>query len=751
MLKKTLFGLAILLALVLLGLYIVGIGTFGTHEGPGEVLEAARPEAVVESTQNRVSEAADVIGVPRPKQVLFGDLHVHTTFSFDAFMMSLPIQQGEGAHPPADACDFARYCSALDFWSINDHAASISPEAWRETVDSIRRCNDVAGDPDNPDTVAYLGWEWTHVGTTSSNHWGHKNVVLKGLEDVEITKRPIAAASTLRMARQAARFNPIGVGAFLLTAGDSRFHDLTRFFAEREGLEICEDGIASPSLPEDCMEAAETPADLYRKLDEWGVDSIVIPHGTTWGFYTPVRSSWDKQLAGDQHDPKRQTMLEIYSGHGDSDVYRDWRALDLEASGEPVCPEPRDGYLPTCWQAGEIIRGRCLEAGESEAECEDRAVVARKNAALAGQQAHLTVPGATAAEWLDAGQCRDCDQPSFNYRPGGSAQYIMAISNFDDPENPRRFRLAFMGSSDNHFARPGTGYKEIRHGMTESRDRTGLTSSPLASILAADPVEPAPRSVPFDRESSDLQAFALFELERQASFFMTGGLIATHAEGRDRGSIWEAMQRREVYGTSGPRMLLWFDLLNPPGTVGRTLPMGGEIEMGENPIFQVRAVGSFEQSPGCPDYAVSALGTEEIDRVCKGECYNPSNERRPITRIDVIRIQPQQRPGEPVSDLIQDPWKSFECDPDPAGCVATFEDPEYVAGSRDTLYYARAYEAESIAVNAGGVRCEYDADGNCIHTSPCGNDPGDECLSAHEPRAWSSPIFVDWKPPVAID
>ena len=29
---------------------------------------------------------------------------------------------GEGAHPVSDACDYARFCSGLDFWAITDHA-----------------------------------------------------------------------------------------------------------------------------------------------------------------------------------------------------------------------------------------------------------------------------------------------------------------------------------------------------------------------------------------------------------------------------------------------------------------------------------------------------------------------------------------------------------------------------------------------------------------------------------------------------
>ncbi|HYD49982.1 MAG TPA: DUF3604 domain-containing protein, partial [Terriglobales bacterium] len=463
MLKRILLGLLVTVVLVLAAGYVVflglGRGWFGRHQGAGEIMGKAVPAPVLASRDNLAKAAKRARAITSAKQVLFGDLHVHTTFSFDAFFASLPMLQGEGAHPPADACDFARYCSALDFWSINDHAESISPIHWKETVEAIRQCNAVAGDPSNPDLVSFLGWEWTQVGLTPETHYGHKNVILRDLDEEKIPARPIASRG---FANAAIRSGSAEQLSWLALAGrDRRYLDFATYLRDRFAVPDCPDGVNSRDLPIDCHEATATPEELFRKLDEWGVESLVVPHGTTWGFYTPPGSSWDKQLNAKQHDPDRQTLVEIYSGHGNSEEFSNFREVVIDAAGNKSCPEPTANYLPSCWRAGEIIRARCEKAELEAAQCEQRAARARQDYVDAGLQGHLTVPGATIEDWLDAGQCRDCVIPSFNYRPRSSVQYMMALSNFDDPAKPLRFRFGFLASSDNHKARPGTGYKEF--------------------------------------------------------------------------------------------------------------------------------------------------------------------------------------------------------------------------------------------------------------------------------------------------
>jgi hypothetical protein len=716
----------------------------GRHEGPGEVTGSRIPPRVIKTrAAAQARDGAWLAGradVARPeKQILFGDLHVHSTFSADAFMMSLPIFQGEGAHPVADACDFARYCSALDFWSITDHAEGLTPRRWRETKETVRRCNALAGDPENPDLVTFLGWEWTQIGRTAKDHYGHKNVILRDTAEDAVPTRPIHSASfATRAMRQRPPFIVRWAPIFLDWPNRQRYADMLHYQDELRAVPDCPDDVNVHDLPAECLEGAPTPKVLFRKLHEWGFPALVIPHGTTWGIYTPAGSSWEKQLTREQHDPGMQKLVEIYSGHGNSEQYRPWRAADFDQNGNPLCPEPSDGYEPCCWRAGELIRARCDDP--TSAQCEQRVQDARTNYLAAGTAGRFTVPGATVEDWGNCGSCPDCFLPSMDYRPASSVQYMLARTNLEDPADPLRFQFGFIGSSDNHRARPGTGYKEYaRLANTEAsgaRDKTWYDR-----VMRPQP--PAPESLTAEELHARLQPYQQLDFERNASFFMTGGLVAVHSAGRSRQAIWDALERREVYGTSGQRILLWFDLINgPDGDV----PMGGRVEFDGSPRFRVRAAGSFKQAPGCPEAASRGLSPDRIELLCHGECYNPTDERIPITRIEVVRIRRQVSADESVASLIDDPWRSFDCPQGGDGCVVEFSDPEWASLDREVVYYVRAIQAPTPAINAGGLRCEYDADGKCVRVHPCygdyRTDPKDDCLAPAEERAWSSPIYV---------
>ncbi|MGB0920477.1 MAG: DUF3604 domain-containing protein [Alphaproteobacteria bacterium] len=719
--------------LLLGGLALLTTGWFSASPTPGAVTQIVRPN--VETSQ-----------------ILFGDLHVHTTFSPDAFMGSLPIAGGEGAHPPADACDYARFCAALDFWSINDHAEAMSPQMWTDIKQSIRSCNAV-GDPVAPDTVAFTGFEWTQVGKTPETHYGHQNVIFKDDGEQAVATRPIAARGSIASTGQETELHtPIqglgfpaamaASGVLLGMTGDVGFvSDMMRRNADLNGLKGCDADTPWAELPADCFETAADPAELIARLKAQGHSPLIIPHGSTWGAYTPPGTRFDKHLDKGNHVPDQHRLIEVFSGHGNSERFRPFQAAGVDGT----CPAPTGIYTPTCWRAGEIIAERCVAEGLSAEICEARAAQARSYAVAAGAAMHNVVSGAAVADWLDSGQCTDCFLPAFNYRPMNSVQYALAASRFAADGKAQRMRFGLIGSSDNHTGRPGAGFKQSKRvNVTDSRV-FGASGPQAAAIYEKQPITSEPVEVSLT--SGNIGLLEVSEVERGASFFYTGGIVGAHAQSRDRDAIWQALNDRHVFGTSGPRMMLWFDVMNAPQGAA---PMGSHLAMGQAPTFRVKALGAQKQKPGCPAFVEGALGPERAQSLCRGECFNPSDERMAITAIEVVRIRPQAHEGEEIAGLIDDPWKRFDCAGDGTGCEVTFTDDNFTAMGRDALYYVRALQAEEPVMNAGNLRCTYDAEGNCIAVNPCHGDPrtdpADDCTQKAAHRAWSSPIFVDFAP-----
>jgi Protein of unknown function (DUF3604) len=724
-------------------------GAFGTPPQAGKIEGKAVPVKVIANRAEKIKQAASEMNEKENQQILFGDLHVHTTYSTDAFIWSLPMNGGTGPHPIADACDFARYCSALDFWAITDHAESLTPRRWRETKSSMRTCQEISGGGENPDLISFTGFEWTQVGVIPEEHFGHKNVIFKTLDDASIAQRPVAAKG---LPLKALRDNQVAFppGVTLIEGTDfKRYANFNAFVEEVAGVDMCDPNVPSSKLSPECTEVAATPDVLLRKMDEQGLDPLYIPHGTTWGFYTPTGTTWHKALSSKMR-PEDFKLIEVYSGHGNSEEFRDvktpirTRVSETEFVGK--CVPPTGNFTPSCWRAGEIIRARCEKTGADVQECDIRAKKARNDYIQIGNAGHKSVPGVVPADWLDSGQCKDCFLPTFNQRYGTSVQAGLAAQNFDEnPEKPNRSVWGFISSSDNHRARPGTGYKEYQRLL--STESGGPRNKGWKDRFLGEVGEALPHSKSIDpNELLKKVNLNLLEIERNNSFFTTGGLAAVHTKGRTRDEVWQAMQRRETYATSGPRILLWFKLNNAGANGAEEKPMGAEVTMARSPEFSVRAVGAFKQAAGLPDHAKGGISLDRLQKICGGEAYNPTDERHIIDRIEIIRIRPQTSPDQKIIDRIDDPFTVKKCDGNPQGCSFDFSDPDYAGGKSDAIYYARAIQEASPTVNAANLRCEYDAEGQCVKVNPCvgdyTTDASDNCLAPAEHRAWSSPIYL---------
>ena len=706
MIKKIFLSFLLLIAAVLIIAWVTGSAVL-----------VDQPDTPAPVKQARPSSASD-----DGSQIYFGDLHTHTSYSMDAALFDTPMVKNSGYTTPADACDFARYCSGLDFWSINDHAEGLASWQWQATKTAIQQCNAVT-DPAAPDMVSFLGWEWSQgQGGKVESHYGHKNVIFRQSEQHESPSRPIAAGPN-SIWRMIAQSPAIVRGLFWMWQDGllgSDYDTVAHHIQTTGKNDNCGEGDVR-DLPADCYEVVDRPSELYTKLDQWGFDALVIPHGLAWGTTNPINSDFNVQM--DQLNDKYQRLLEVFSGHGNSEVYRKTAVL---SNPEQECPMPVDGYTPCCWQAGTIIEKRCTANGSSD--CKERAGKTRELYVKASGgikqiiNFKAVVPDTTLDDWGQCDQIVDSFQPAHDYQAKQSAQYILSLG-----DNDNRFRPGFIGSSDNHLARPGNSYSE-----SQMMVRTDTKGNFVVSQPVANPSDQPREATIWNGQDTE---------DNADGFYYTGGLVAVHAKAKTQDAIWQALYDRKVYGTSGPRIQLWFDLVTPDG---EEHTMGSQLALNGTPQFKVAARGSLKQNPGCPSYVEGALGADRMASLCLNECQNPSNEAHKIDRLEVVRILPRTRANEKTQDLIQDPWRSFKCNT-AAGetCTASFSDPQFDGLNREAAYYVRAIQEPTEAINGDPFHCDEGDNGECLKTNICMGDLTDkDCLAPTQHRAWSSPIYL---------
>ncbi|MYF12922.1 MAG: DUF3604 domain-containing protein [Gammaproteobacteria bacterium] len=207
-----------------------------------------------------------------------------------------------------------------------------------------------------------------------------------------------------------------------------------------------------------------------------------------------------------------------------------------------------------------------------------------------------------------------------------------------------------------------------------------------------------------------------------------GGLIGIWAEENSRDALFDAMQRRETFATSGPRIRPRFfggwnlapDLCERPDRVAeayaRGVPMGGDLPLGD--------------TEAVPAFLVSAIADSD-------------GEATPLQRLQVVKgwVDDDGQLAQQVFEVAGDPHNGAGVDP--ATCArhgegfaqlcAVWRDPAFESTKR-AVYYLRALENPS---------CRYSA-WQCLAMPP-EQRPAD-CADPQTPiaiqeRAWSSPIW----------
>lgn len=280
-------------------------------------------------------------------------------------------------------------------------------------------------------------------------------------------------------------------------------------------------------------------------------------------------------------------------------------------ANEQVPELPIDYYAATTPEAlWEGLRVQCTEAGTG---CDALAIPHNSNLSaglMFKLEDDLTADAArTRSRWEPLVEVMQHKGDSECLWQPGSADELCAFEQlpFDS------FRGKFVGFTSHGPRREDTVRDALEQGLVRQQTlganpfKLGLiasTDTHLGTPGAVDPKThpghggagaPSPDSLPLELPDD--------------AFFNPGGLAVLWAQENTRESLFAAMRRREVYGTSGPRMVVrLFAAPDLPANLcertdfvatgyARGVPMGGDLPPGGSAVFAVSALRDPERAP----------------------------------------------------------------------------------------------------------------------------------------------------------
>ena len=591
-----------------------------------------RPDLIVSSKAN-LNEADKPPANP-DRNAYFGDLHVHTKYSFDAFAFgtlaspydAYRFAKGEAIKHPAG---FEIQLQApLDFYGVTDHGffMGVSPVAADTSTEfsknAFAKVVHNLNAPDNMDRWSTLD-RMRSFGLARSLAMAIVDGEVSAEEPLAITRN--AWADSINAADE--HNNPGHFTTFVA-------YEYSTAAADNGSLHrnvIFESSDRVPAVPFSRMHSssAEDLWDWMDKLREAGVESLAIPHNSNKSNgHMFELLDWAGDPIDDEYAVKRirnEPLVEITQIKGTSETHpalssRDeWAGFELVSTrgvgmGKPVASKPEGSYVREALRHG-------LE---------------------------LEAQGIT---------------------------------------NP--FAYGFIGSSDTHTAASQTDESNFSSKLgvlspdaqTRGSVPVGFLESLLIGLLPGQSVDEV------DGESY---------LGSQQTEFGASGLAAVWAEENTRESIYAALRRKETFATSGPRIRVrffaGFDLPEdlPQRSDGIAYAYANGVPMGANlaassesaPQFVIWAQADANSAPlqrlqiikGWID-AAGETHEDVIDVACAdGVAVNPETNRCPDNGATVN-----------LSDC------TYRARTGSAELSSTWTDPDFDFSER-SFYYARVLE-----------------------------------------------------------